>query len=107
MSSTGQQLWNHKQHRKICRKSRNQIIPKTKLNNVEDASSEAATVEERVNQIGSMIRQSIHDANNGSYYDNFGDDFVAVISCSERVREVEPGNMYIQIGNTETEALVD
>ena len=93
---------------KVCRKSRNQIIPKTKLNNVEDASSEAATVEERLNQIGSMIRRkSIHDANNDPYYDDFGDNCVAVISCSERVREVEPGNMYIKIENTETEALVD
>ena len=65
-------------------------------------------MEEQVNQIGSLIRrQSIQESNYDSYYDNFDDDCVTAISCSKSVRDVQPGIMFIQIGNTETEALVD
>ena len=54
-----------------------------------------------------MQKHGIHDANYDSDYDNFEDNCVAIISDSDSIRELEPVNMHIQYGNTETKALVD
>ena len=55
---------------KVCRKTKQQIGPKPRVNNVDDAISEAATVGtsatagEQVNQIEKMFKKhSIYDAN--------------------------------------------
>ena len=76
--------------------------PKPRLNNVDDASSEAATigtsatVEEQVNQIDAKIQKlSIYDANFDSYYPDFDNNWVAVMSDSDNLREVEPVNIHI------------
>ena len=45
--------------------------------------------------------------NYDSDYDEFDDNCVAVISDSDNIREGEPVNMHIHIGNTVTKALVD
>ena len=86
--------------------------PKPRVNIVDNTTSEAATIctsaiaGEQVNQIEMMFgRHSIYDANYDSDYGEFGDNCVAVISDSDNIREVEPVNMQIRIGNTE--ALVD
>ena len=44
-----------------------------------------------------------YDANYESDYDEF-DNYVAVISDSDNIREVEPVKMHIQFGSTETKA---
>ena len=82
--------------------------------NVDDASSEAATVgisatvEEHLNQIDSMVRQrNIYNAKYDSDYDDVDDNCLAVISESNNLREVELVNMKIQFRNTENKALVD
>ena len=81
--------------------------PKHRVNNIDDTSSEAAdfgtsaTVGEQVNQIDAMMsKNSIYDANYDSDYDNFDDNCVAFITDSDSIREVEPVNMHIQLGNT-------
>ena len=54
-----------------------------------------------------MQKHSLYDANYDSDYDDFDDNCVAVISDSDNIREVEPLNMHIKIGNTEKKPLVD
>ena len=88
--------------------------PKPRVNNVDDTISEAATIGisatagEQVNQVETMFnRHSIYDANYDSDYDEFDDNCVVLISDSDNIREMEPVNMHICIGNTETKALVD
>ena len=82
--------------------------PKSRVNNVDDTSSEAAiigtsaTAGEQVNQIETMLqRHSIYDVNYDSDYDEFDDNCVAVISDCENIREVEPVIMHIGIGKKE------
>ena len=88
--------------------------PKPRVNNVDDNSSQAATigtsatVGEQVNQVEAMMQKhSIYDANYDSDYNDFDGNCVAVISDSDNIREVEPLIMHIRFGNTETKALVD
>ena len=107
------------QFAKVYQKSKIPIKSKPRVNNVDDTSSEAATigssvtVGEQVNQIESMIQKhSIYDANYdsddaNSYYDDFDENCVSVISDSENIRQVGPENMLIRFVNTETKALVD
>ena len=52
-------------------------------------------------------RHRIYDTKYESDYDEFDDNCEALISDSDNVREEEPVNMHIRIGNTETKALVD
>ena len=99
---------------KICRKTKVQMKPKQRVNNVNDTSSKAAiiatstTAGEKVNQIETTLqRYSIYDANYDYDYDELDENCVAVISDSDNIREVEPVNMHIRIGNTETKALVN
>ena len=103
---------------KVCRKSKIQVKPKPSVNNVDDASwhilaktatiGTFPTVEEQVNQIDAMMQKhSIYDANYDSDYDYFEDNCVTIVSDSDSIREAEPVSMLIQIGNTETNALVD
>ena len=49
-----------------------------------------------------LIR-TIYDANYESDYDEF-DNYVAVISDSDNISEMEPVKMHIQFGSTETKA---
>ena len=95
----------------VCRKPENPIKSKPRVNNVDDVSSEAATVgtsaevEEQVNQIDFMLQnRKTYDANSDFDYDDL-DNCVAVI-CND-LREVEPVNMQLQIGNIETKTLVN
>ena len=88
--------------------------PKSRINNVDDTSSEATTIStsvtagKHVNQIERMLqRHSIYDANYDSDYDEFDDNCVAVISDFDNISEVEPVNMHNRIGTTETKDLVD
>ena len=88
--------------------------PKPIVNNVDDTTSEAATIGtsatagEQENQIETMFQiQSIYDANYDSDYDEFDDNCTAVISDSDNIREVEPVNMHIHNGKIETTALVE
>ena len=87
---------------------------KPRVNNVEDTISEAATIGtsatagEQVNQIETTFqRHHIYDANYNSDYDEVDDNCVAVISDGGNIRELEPVNEHIRIGNTETKHLVD
>ena len=84
------------------------------MNNVDDSVSEAATVgtsatsAEQVNNIDRLLqKQGIYDANYDSDYDNYDDNCVATISINSDTREVEPVNLDICVGNTNTKALVD
>ena len=95
-------------------RQRAKLNQKRRVNNVDDISSEAATIgkrataEEQMNQTDSLIQQhNIYDANYDLDYDNFDDNCVAVISDTDSLRNVEPVNMQIQFRNTETKALVD
>ena len=88
--------------------------PKAPVINVDDLTSEAATigtsatVGELVNQIEALIQKHrIYDANYDSDYDDFDENCVALISDSDNVREVELVNTHTQFRNTETNALVD
>ena len=99
---------------KVYRKSKQQLKPKPRVNNVDDTISEAATVGssasvgEQVNLIDRLLQKhSIYNANYDSDYDNFDDNCVATISTNDNIREVEPVNVNICIGNTNTKALVD
>ena len=85
------------------------IKPKPWVNNVDDLSSEVANIgtsamaAEKVIQIETIMQKhSIYDANYDSDYDDFDDNCVAVISDGNSIREVEPKNMHIRFGNTET-----
>ena len=87
---------------KIRRKTKNRIQANPKVNNVDDAISEAttiytyATVEVQVYQIDAMIRQhSIYDANYDLDYDDFDNHCVAVISDSGSLRKIEPVKMHL------------
>ena len=102
------------QSTKVCRKPKNPIKSKPRVNIVGDVPSEAATVgtsatvEDQVNQVDSMLQKhNIYDANCGSDYDNLDNNCVAVIANDENLREVEPVNLQMQFGNLETKALVD
>ena len=46
----------------------------------------------------------MYDANYDSDYDEFDNNCVAIISDSDNIREVEPVNVNIRIGNTEAKA---
>ena len=50
---------------------------------------------------------SIYDANYNSDFEEFDNNCVARISDTFNIREPEPVNVNICIGNTETKALVD
>ena len=68
----------------------------------------SASVREQVNLIDRLLQKhSIYDANYDSDYDNFDDNCVATISTNDNIREVEPVNVNICIGNTNTKILVD
>ena len=99
---------------KVCRKSKEPIKPKPRVNYVDDSVSEAATVgtsataADQVNNINRLLQQqSIYDANYDSDYDDCDDNCVAAISIQNNVREVETVNLEICVGNTKTKALVD
>ena len=88
--------------------------PKPRVSKVDDTSSEiatigtSATVGEQICQIENLMqRHSVYDANYDPDYDEFHDNCIAVISDSDSIREVEPGNMHFGFGNTKTKALVD
>ena len=96
------------QFAKLCRKSKIQCKPKPRVNNLDDTSSEAATIGtsatkgEQVNQIDAMMQKhSIYDAIYDFDYDEFDDNCVAIISDSDNFREVESVNMPIHFVNTE------
>ena len=66
------------------------------------------TAGEQVNQTETTFqRHSIYDAIYDFYYDEFDNNCVAIISDSDNFKEVEPVNMHIRIGNTETKSFVD
>ena len=99
---------------KVCRKTKEPIKPKPRVNYVDDSVSEAATVgtsataADQVNNINRhQQQQSFYDANYDSDYDDYDDNCVAAISIQTDVREVEPVNLEICVGNTKTRALVD
>ena len=99
---------------KNCRKPKYPYKPKPRVNNVDDSTSEAATVGtsatvgEHVNHIDRLLqKQSIYDAKNDSDYADYNDNCVATISINNDTREVEPVNLYICIGNTKRKTLVD
>ena len=80
---------------KVCRKTKVQMKPKPRVNNVDDTTSEAttivtsATAGEQLNQIETMFqRHSVYDANSDSYYDEFDDKCVFLISDGGNIREV-------------------
>ena len=82
---------------KVCRKTKLQMRPKPRVNNVDDTFPEAATfgtsttAEEQVNQIEIKLqRHSIDDANYDSDYDEFDDNSVTLNSDSDNIREVKP-----------------
>ena len=92
---------------KFCSKLKNPIKLKPRVNNVDDISSEAATVgtyatvEMHIIQIDSILRKlNSYDANYDSNYDDLDDNCVAVITDDNHLREVEPVYMQMQIGNT-------
>ena len=89
---------------KVCRKTKPQMKPKPRIDNVDDTTSEAATigtsatVGEQVNQIEKVFQGHIlFDANYDSDYDELDDKYVAVISDNDNIREVEPVNVNIRI----------
>ena len=99
---------------KVCRKSKEPINSKPRVNYVDDSISEAAnvgtsaTAADQVNNINKLLQQqSIYDANYDSDYDDFDDNCIAAISIQNNVREVEPVNLEICVGNTKTKELVD
>ena len=99
---------------KVCRKTKESIKPKPRVNYVGDSVSEAATVgtsktaADQVNNINRRLQQqSFYDANYDSDYDDYDDNCVAAISIQNNAREVEPVNLDICVGNTKTKALVD
>ena len=99
---------------KVCRKPKHPYKPKPRVNNVDDSVSEAATVgtsataAEQVNNIDRLLqKQGFYDANYDSDYDDNDDNCVATISIKSDIREVEPVNLDICVGNTKTKALVD
>ena len=94
---------------KVCRKPKHPYKPKPRVNNVYNSISEAATVgtsttaAEQVNHIDRLLqKQGIYDANYDSDYDDYDDNCVAMISINNDIREVEPVNLDICVGNTKT-----
>ena len=68
----------------------------------------SASVGEQVNHIDRLLQKhSIYDANYDSDYDDFDDKCHATISKNDNIRELEPVNVNICIGNRSTKALVD
>ena len=98
---------------KVCRKSKIPLKTKPRVNNVDDTSSEVATVGTSATvgekkQIETLIqRHSFQDANYDFDYEDFNDNCVAIISNRDNIREVKPVNMHVHFGNIETKALVD
>ena len=99
---------------KVCRKSKEPIKPKPRVNYVDDSVSEAATLgtsataADQVNNINRLLQQqTIYDTNYDSDYDDYEDNCVAAIPIQNNVIEVEPENLEICVGNTKTKALVD
>ena len=63
---------------------------------------------EQFNKINRLLQQqSIYAPNSDSDYDDYDDNCVAAISILNDAREVEPVNLDICVGNTNTKALVD
>ena len=96
---------------KVCSKPKLPYKPKSRVNNVDNSVSEAATVgtsttaAEQVNNIDRLLKQqSIHDANYDSDYDDYNDYCVETISVKSDPREVEPVHLDICVGNTTTKA---
>ena len=99
---------------KVCRKTKEPIKPKPRVNYIDDSVSEAATVgtsttaADQVNNINRLLQQqNIYDANYDSDYDDYDDNCVAAISIQNNAREVEPVNLDICVGNTKIKALVN
>ena len=99
---------------KVCRKTKDPIKPKPRVNYVDDSVSEATTVgtsttaADQENNINRLLQQqSIYDANYDSDYDDYHNNCVAAISIQYNAREVEPVNFDICVGNTKSKALVD
>ena len=99
---------------KVCRKPKHPYKPKPRVNNVDDSTSEAATVgtsataAEQVNHIDRLLqKQGIYDANYDSDYDDYDNNCVATTSINGETREVEPANSDICVGNTKTKSLED
>ena len=68
----------------------------------------SASIGEQVNQIDRLLQKhSFYDVSYDSDYDDFDDNCVATISTIDNIREVEPVNVNICIGNIKTKALVD
>ena len=98
---------------KVCRRPKQHLKPKPRVNNVDDTISEAATVcisacvEEQVNHFDRLLQKhSFYDANYDSDYDDFYGNCVATISTHD-ISEVEPVNVNICIGNNSIKALLD
>ena len=69
-----------------------------------------ATTKEVANMSINSIQNpgiSIYDADYDSDYDEFDENCVAIVSNNDNIREAEPVNAKICIGNTETKRLVD
>ena len=88
--------------------------PKQQASNIDDISSQAATIgtsaavgEEVIHIEILMQKHSTYDANYDPDYDIFDDNCVAVISDSNNIREVKPVNIHIRIKNSETKTLVN
>ena len=95
----------------VANSKKNLIKQKPRLNNVDDASSEAAmigtssTVEEQVNQIYPMLgKPNIYDSNYDSDDDDFDGNCLAVISVSNSLRELEAVIMQILFGKVENKS---
>ena len=98
----------------MCRKHKHPIKPEPRVNNVDDSSSDAATVGtsatvgEQVNHINRLLQKhSIYEGNYDSDYDNYDDNCVATISIKNNTREVEPVHLNICTGKTSAKTLVD
>ena len=86
--------------------------PKLRVDNVENAQPENATVgtspsvDDQVNQIDMLERQCIYEAYYDFDYDETEDNCLVVISSHQDLRMVEPVNIKLYSGNVETKALV-
>ena len=98
---------------KVCRKSKQQLKPSPESTMLMTPSPrQRRWVLLHLLESSSIIlidcfKKIIYDANYDSDCDDFDDKCVATISTNDNIREVEPVNVYICIGNTNTKALVD
>ena len=100
---------------KVCRKRKKQLKPKPTVNNVDEASSDAAIIgnwhicncEEQVNINEANIRQHSIYEQITTQNTTTSTTSVAVISDRDSLREKGPTNMHIQFRNTESKALED